>query len=302
MNARIKKLLILTVVLYSCIFGLILIGVTMGFVSTGTQMYVFLPVGNTGLEAIILFLLIFPLSTIFGVIVGQYVIAPLYILAHKTILGKKMEYGLMEITEKSDKKRRYDFIFPTFIAVNFNLFILSIMTQTVVETFLVKNLWQNGVGPYAIFDAFLVLFMFTLIIAMALYSPVWFFLDAGIVFSNKKKIQKTRDPLEIRSLGNWYRTLLRGYAGIAVIFAYLDFLAITYLKFRYESDQGFIFTAIIIPIIPIIIALTLLLSILFIELTQKRRKKFMLNLAKKFGIKEVMAVGIQIHEMNQGIS
>ena len=118
-------------------------------------------------------------------------------------------------------------------------------------------------------------------IAIALFAPVWFLMDAGIVYSNKKKLEKKRLPPEVRSVGGWYLYLLKGYAGISVLFAfyemYTGFLA---AESGNEFNPGFI----ILLLIPLLIAILMLPAIVIYDMTSEQRNKYVLKYASKFGI------------------
>ncbi|MFX0003797.1 MAG: hypothetical protein ACFE9C_08985 [Candidatus Hodarchaeota archaeon] len=45
--------------------------------------------------------------------------------------------------------------------------------------------------------------LFTIGIAMALFSPIWFLLDAGISYSNQKKVENTEKLVESKSVGGY---------------------------------------------------------------------------------------------------
>ena len=63
-----------------------------------------------------------------------------------------------------------------------------------------------------------IILIFTFGASTVLFSPVWILKDSGIVFTTKNKVETSNEPILIKSIGEWFQTLLKGYAGIGVIF------------------------------------------------------------------------------------
>ncbi len=261
-----KKILYFMVIFYISIIAVILFGFISGLMETGEQLISFLPIGSSLLEYMVVIFLFYPLSMLIGCLIGQYVMVPLYILIHKKIIGRKMEYGVCIKPKENDYKTKYDFFIPSLIAVSFALLLTNNLTNSLIDLFLVRGNPDEG---NTILNVFFISLIITLLIAMFMYSPVWYFLDSKIVYSNQTKVENLRDPIEIRSVGNWYRTFLRGYAGIGLVVAYLEFLLISYSKSSGDIGQQ-IFSLIFIIPFPIIIAFFGLPVILFLEITKKK--------------------------------
>ena len=68
--------------------------------------------------------------------------------------------------------------------------------------------------------------MFTMGLGTLVFSPTWFLTDAGIVYSNEERVTGTDEPVEGRTVGGRFTDFLRGYAGIGVVFSYIQFLSV----------------------------------------------------------------------------
>lgn len=123
-------------------------------------------------------------------------------------------------------------------------------------------------------------------ISMGIFSPVWFLLDAGIVFTNKEKVKYTTHTTEVRSVGGWYIYLLKGYAGISVILSYYTFFLFLWQRRADRTDVGGlnIMFMVTYPIMPILIAIFIIPAFIVLDITHEYRKKYMLKWAEKFGI------------------
>ncbi len=215
------------VIFYSLIIGVTIFGVVSGSIKSGDQLVSYLPIGNSSVEYLIVIFIFYPLCMIIGCIFGLYVMYPFYLFIYKNIIGRNMEYGIYNHPKDKEYKNKYDFFIPSLIAANFSLLLVNTIPQTIKDIFLARGTIDEG---FTLINTFLAGFVLTLFLALLLYSPVWYFLNSGIVFSNKKKVDDFVDPIEIRSIGNWYKTILRGYAGIGLVITYLQFLVTTFVN------------------------------------------------------------------------
>ncbi|MBY9005901.1 MAG: hypothetical protein KGD63_04000 [Candidatus Lokiarchaeota archaeon] len=110
-----------------------------------------------------------------------------------------MEYAIYKKPEKKEYRTKYDFFIPSLIAVNFTLLLVFNVLEPLRNLFLVRGPTDDS---NTIINVFLVSLLIPLLIAMLMYSPVWYLLDSRLVYSNKRKVELLRDPIEIRSVGN----------------------------------------------------------------------------------------------------
>ena len=261
------KPLILSIALNS----FMIIGFSIGM-ARDPSYYKTLPLLSAGFQLALVFLLII-LSAFIGILFG-YILGPFFLLVHKKIIGRKMLYGIQEKSEPEQFKEYFKAFFPSLMAINFALLFS-------IEDFVMNIMILNRDEGFPPLIAFVGLLPLMIGISFALFSPVWFLLDAGIVYTNKEKVKNKRYPIEVRSVGGWYMYLLKGYAGIAVIIAYYVFIITVIEAYGAKLHPS---TPISLIPFPILLSLMLLIVIIALELTVDHRKRFILKFADKLGI------------------
>jgi hypothetical protein len=238
------------------------------------------PFSNTGTDSAFLILLTV-LTAIIGGVYGGYILSSLFFIAHKKTIGRKMIFGIQEKSKSEVFKKAYiKAIFPALLALN--LCLIFATNDTVQKLVVHSNL--HGEKLIIIF-AISGLFPLMGGIAMGIFSPVWFLQDAGIVYTNKKKVEGFSDPTEIRSVGSWYMYLLKGYAGISVIINYYTFLS-EVMNAMGDVGPSMIIFFVIWPIMPFFLAFLFIPGIIALDMTFEKRRAFMLKKAEKMGITE----------------
>ncbi len=268
---------------YLIIIGLMMvfIFITLYVVGRGDKGYAkVIPVPTQGTQS--LWILIFTIiGSIVGAIVGGYILGPFFLFVHKKTIGRKMIYGFQNRAQSNKIKGVFfKALFPALLTVN--LCLVFSANSTIQEITL-----REPETSMAQMLAFSVILPLITGVSMAIFSPTWFLLDAGIVYTNKKKVRDRSDPIEIRSVGGWYIYLMKGYAGVAVIISFYTFY--THLL-SIESDGGAanLLIYIIWPFMPIFIAFMMVLGIIALDMTFNKRRKFIQNWAKRFGISEAL--------------
>jgi hypothetical protein len=214
-----------------------------------------------------------------GSILGGYILAPLFLVAQKNTVGRKMVYGIQESSRPEKFKKAYiNSFFPALLALNFSL----IMSDNVTLQGLLVQAEMLGPSSSSMVPIILISALFPLMgaIGMGLFSPVWFLQDAGIVYSNKEKVKGTSEPLEIRSVGGWYLYILKGYAGIAVIWSFYTFLS----EIINSGASDSVMFLIMWPIMPFMLAFLYMPGIIALDMTYEKRKQFTIKIAGKLGI------------------
>lgn len=240
---------------------------------------------NSGTQVTMLFA-IYPFAIlIFGITFG-YITAPIYLILHKYIIGRKMTYGIYQRPSLDTEKFRKlgSGFFPGLVAIN-----IAIMLVQYLSPLLLHNYVFTWGGRQSTFFGFIVLLAFTTAISSILFSGVWFLNDAGIGYSNKEKVKDTDEILEIRSCGGWYKQLLKGYAGIGAIFTYTILITDFWVSMEVIMDPmtTILLLSVIVPI-PIYAAMAVLPTIILLELTKAHRIRYILKVARKMGITEDM--------------
>jgi hypothetical protein len=227
-----------------------------------------------------LIFLIIPISGIIGTLIPGYILAPLFLYIYKKTIGYKMDFGIQN-REKPEKFRNtWKGIFPALLVINLSLLVGT--TDFAQDLLISLEYLATPLGPnLSPLIGFLVLIPIMAGIGAGIFSPVWFLLDSGIVFTNKKKVEEKIDPIEVRSMGGWYHYLLKGYAGIGVIVVYIQFLGKILENFHNPLDGGFLSSAIFLPIMPILISIFLIPSMILLDITLNSRRNFVRDFAKK---------------------
>jgi hypothetical protein len=251
--------------------------------SADSEMSTILPFNTMILQIMAIFLLIPPSGIIGGFLPG-YLFAPLMLFIYKHTIGFRMEYGIQHREKPEKFTNMWKGLFPALLAVNLALMI-GITTfardYIVAPGYLYGADGESQLWPIVGFTS---LIPITTAISMGIFSPVWFLSDAGIVFTNKNKVKDTIDPIEVRSMGSWYHYLLKGYAGIGVIYAYIIFLVDMLNRYNDPTNPGFIVAVVLLPLIPILLTILVIPVMILLEVFLKHRRDFMRDFAKKLGI------------------
>ncbi len=273
---RYKNYLIIYIIVFG---GFFLLALSFGLRGEGSSFIRLSPFNNAGYDTVYIFIMI-PVSAIIGGLFVGYLLGPLYLYIHKRIVGRKMIYGIQD-KPKSDKFKGIFLmaLFPALMTVNFALmFAFNPAIQQIAL--------KDSSGEELEMVTFATLLALMTGISMGIFSPVWFLLDSGIVFTNKEKVKYTAHPTEVRSVGGWYIYLLKGYAGISVILSYY-----TFFLYLWEARAGRIdlkgmnlMFLITWPVMPIMIAIFIIPAFILLDISREHRKKYMLKWAEKYGI------------------
>ena len=253
----------------------------------GAGFFKLIPIDHLGLHTASVTFMI-TISAILGGVIMGYLLAPLFLLIHKRLIGRRMIYGIQNRPEPEKFQGNFKAFFPALIAINIGLMFSSssiVKDMILSESYLIAPGGEN-IWPFVVFFMLLII---TTGIGMALFSPVWFLLDAGIVYTNKEKVKNKSNPIELHSVGGWYMGFLKGYAGISVFFSYFTFI----IQLITQIGEEAYWTAVIMyPIVPLLVVMWSLPAIVILDMIKERRKKFVLNYAKKLGILEEIDIEI----------
>lgn len=217
------------------------------------------------------------LAGIVGILFIGYLLAPIFLFAYKYTVGIRMTFGIQERPESKNLKIPFKALYPALMALHIALIFST--NQSIQDLLLnasyVSNSNNQAFIPMATAGALIPL---TFGIAMGIFSPIWFLLESGIVFTNKNKVRGMRDPVEVRSVGGWYHYLLKGYAGISVIVSYILFIANVVEEGQYNHG------VILMVLLPVLMILMAIPGFILLDMTDKHRRKFMRKIAKRLGI------------------
>jgi len=229
-------------------------------------------------------LLITMAACIVGALVFGYIFSCPLLFFHKKLIGRKLRYGIQENYRTKKFKETFRGFFPMLMAINFALMILQERELSLL--FIDESQIQNsGAGYiYAVFVLVMIISGGT----VGIFSSIWFLMDSGIVYV-KKKEKRINNPVEIRSVGGCYLTILKGYASISTIITFYLFIFEQVLAFT-PSEMIFEWFIIILIIalilLPVFLSLLVLPSLIILDKIYDKRKRYILEYAKKLGIIE----------------
>jgi hypothetical protein len=244
-----------------------------------------------------MFTLVFPLSSIIGVIIGGYCITPLILLIHKKVIGSKMHYGFQK--EKSKKPQLFSrAFFPVLMAINLSsIFLTPMMIEFVIEGDLINEI--DNVSKIPVLTRFLaeiVLLTITFGVATFLFSAVWYLKDTGIIYSNKQKIVNSDETFVLKTIGDWYQTILRSYAGIGAIITYILVIYNFLGDFARIADINNITNTLSLILwlgLPFYLAISLIPALILNDFIKKNRVKYIKKIGKKLGIRDSIEVSFE---------
>jgi hypothetical protein len=262
---------------------------------SGPYLTPLIPSNNQYVEVMLILLVFSPISALIGGLVGGYLFAPVFLFIHKNILGSKLIYGIQERSQPHVFKKILRGYYPALLTVNINSIILF-SAPWIYDLILNKELLESESKAYSTIyvPGFLVLLMFTLGLGMLVFSFTWFLTDAGIVYSNEERVAGTGQPVEGRTVGGRYTDFLRGYAGIGVIFSYIQFLSV------YISEQTLPPNLVDIIVflmfflgLPVFLLIAVIPSLIFLDITREHRICYVRNIAEKMRITDFVKFSVE---------
>lgn len=288
---RYKKALIIILAYYALVLSLLSYASSSAelerLFDSGKYLTPLIPFYNRWTQLALIFLVITPISALIGALIGGYFLGPVLLFIRKIILGPKILCGIQERPRPPTFDKISRAYFPALMAVSINFVILFSAPQ-IFE--LIVN--EEAMGYMS---GFIVLLMFTTGTGTLVFSPTWFLTDAGIVYSNKEKVAGTDQPVEIRTVGGRFTDFLRGYAGIGVVFSYLQFLIIYFSETAISilNPTALIGTLVFFFGFPVFIFIAVLPSLIILDVTKEHRVHFVRKIAEKMAITEFLEVSLE---------
>ncbi|MDH4214750.1 MAG: hypothetical protein OEV85_12610 [Candidatus Thorarchaeota archaeon] len=246
----------------------------------------FIPFGNMGIHADIIFVLI-SVSAVVGVGLGM-IFVPIYLTFGKMTLGKSRVFGYTEVNIRSKNRGFKAFFFPALMAINFSL--LFVFTPGVRELVVSADYLSTAMATSWPIVALFVLLVLTVGIAVALFSAAWFILDSGIIYVSQND---SGEPIEARPIGGWYMGFLKGYAGIGVIFAFYSFV----IEIMSSSTSVHWSVPTLLFPLPIIVMILAIPAVVLLKATHQRQIQYVRNMARKMGIEE--RIDLLVHRSSE---
>jgi len=158
-----------------------------------------------------IFLFILPVTSIVASFIGGYLLTPIVIMLHKIFFRKKNFYGVQY--ESHIEKGRFLSLgfYPVLMAINLAMIFNN---QEIRNMILAPNLIAEinirpELNPLQDFLAMTILLMFTYGLSAFFFSPVWSLRDSGIIYTFKKKVEKSEEFYTVKALGDWFQTLVK---------------------------------------------------------------------------------------------
>ncbi|QEE14331.1 hypothetical protein DSAG12_00144 [Promethearchaeum syntrophicum] len=242
-------------------------------------------------NTIILFsILIFSLL---GGFLGGYFLSPLFIIIQMKVIGRNLIYAT---EDKPNSIKFKDFfskiIFPSLFAFNLAFLLYKIPT---VRQFILTPSYYTDTDPITNIFVISALLPLVIAIAMIVFAPAYFIIDAGLIHTNKEKDKDVPIPTEVVSVGALYLNFLKGYAGIAVIINFYTLIFEISESLASGGTMTIIFS-IAWPIMPLLIAFIILPVIIAFDVTFDSRKQYILKFCRKMGINKTLTIQIETNK------
>jgi hypothetical protein len=241
----------------------------------------FIPFGNMGVHADILFILT-SVSAAVGIGLGM-ILVPIYLAFGKLALGKAKVFGYTMVSIKGQNRGFKAFFFPALMAINFAL--LFIFTPGVRELVVSADYLSSAMEASWPIVALFILLVLTVGVAVAFFSAAWFILDAGIIYVSQND---SGEPIESRPMGGWFMGFLKGYAGIGVVFAFYSFV----VEILSSSTTVHWSVPVLLLPLPIIVMILAIPAVILLKASHQRRIQYVQGIARRMGIKEQIDLAV----------
>ncbi|MFW9921435.1 MAG: hypothetical protein ACFFED_17685 [Candidatus Thorarchaeota archaeon] len=167
------------------------------------------------------FLWVWIIAIIMGVLL--FLLTPylsgVYLGLHRIMTGGGYEYHLQSLESKEGSRSTGQLLVPSFVALGLSFTITNI-SNIVATIFVVESFDGLPEGVREPLLSSMPLFFILLLIATIIsfvFAPAWLLEDLGIICRRKGD----EATAYIEGVGNWYLALLKGFAGISTILAYI---------------------------------------------------------------------------------
>jgi hypothetical protein len=143
----------------------------------------------------------------------------------------------------------------------------------------------------------LLLFPTAFAISMFVFSAVWFLKNAGIVYSNKNKVESISEPWVIRSVGGWFHTILKGYGGVGVVITFTSFLISSIASIIRSIGDVILWLTISLWFTGIfLLILATIPSLILNGLIREKSANYVMKYANKLGINHIVEMDFSLGE------
>lgn len=224
---------------------------------------------------------------IVGTLIG-FLLAPIFLWIYKKAIGRNQVFAFHEKSSDAGPHGMFMGLFPALMATNFALSLIFNPVIMEIVWFQEYYLQWNGIiflffnlGGYLQAPAF------------ALFAAAWIIQDSGMITMDKGEASAGIGPTELQSVGRWFLSFLKGYAGIGVVLALyqftFEFLAIYTTQVHYSA-------VIFLVILPVISSLWVIPAIVLVNASHGMRQNYIMSIAKRMGIEDEFEAKIIMKE------
>lgn len=243
------------------------------------------PTSSIPLELFILFVIYTPIIASISVLWSGWVLGPILLWIHKKINQKKCVYGITE-QFKVASVSPFQAVAPIFLAMNLAYILCT--REDVILMVLGINTITGSLTDYYM-STFVILLTLFVSIGFIIFTPIWFLINAGIVYTNTID-PFNQEPTEIKTVGGWFVVFLKGYIGISTIFTYYAFV----VQIMTQSGTFELVQLILVSLLtfglPLVYTVESIPAILILHKFQDKSVSFMRNVARKWGIEKKVKI------------
>ncbi len=262
--------------------------------------------GNTLIvELMVVFILYIPVMGFAGYLLGGYILAPIFLFIHKKIIGKKLRYGIQEKPTPTKVKFFGKGFFPIMFALMLatNLYtkflsedVINVIYSPEFRAFLTST--ETVEVQLSNIVSLIVTLPWTFAISMFLFASIWFLKNSGIIYSNEIKVKSISEPFIVRSVGGWFHTVIKGYAGIGVIATYFTIILNLVSTYIDTNQFQYVIIAIILWVVLLImILLATIPGLIFNEMIRHKSGNYVRKYGVKLGIVEFAEIKLTFKKM-----
>jgi hypothetical protein len=249
-----------------------------------------IPSKNVFHEIMFVFIII-PITSTMGAILGGYTLTPIFLFIHKTIYQKAI-YGIQEMNQAKNFKRTFQGYYPGLLAFNISSIILF-LAPNIKQQVLTPSMIQEAPIALHFILANIFLLIITIFLSMIVFSPGWFLIDAGIVYSTEEMVHGTDKPVEARTVGGVFNDYLKGYSGFSIAFSYLQILVIYYNGLWSGGYRIDVIELIGWFGLPVYVILTVIPTFIVFDLIRDHRIQYVRRFASSISINKLVEISFK---------
>jgi len=225
------------------------------------------------IQAILVFISII-VGSVIGVVLG-WVFGPLFLILHATLITRKKIYDVQSTASRTGFNGFKRAFYPSLMAISIAL---NFAAMPEIKAWLLDPIWLTTGSAEASwpFITLILLLIFTIIISTGLFSGVWLLLETGLIYRTRESEEASLEPVETRSIGGWYSSIFRGYAGVGAIIGFYIFALVAL-----SSNVHFSIPALLIPM-PLILMILSGPALVLFDATHIQRVQKLTGLAEKY--------------------